>query len=69
MTMFGKLTTFDQATGVGSISPEKGGDPIRFEKSAFSWTPAHTPKLDARLSYQMGKDQAGSPVAVNLRTI
>ena len=69
MTMFGKLKTYDQVTGIGSISPEKGGDPITFGKSAFSWTPSDAPKVDAPLSYQLGKDQAGSPVAVNLRTI
>jgi CspA family cold shock protein len=69
MTMFGNLKTFDQATGVGSIIPEKGGDPITFEKSAFSWKPADAPKVDTRLSYELGKNQAGSPVAINLHTV
>jgi len=69
MKMFGHLKTFDKATGAGSIRPEKGGDPIVFEKSAFSWAPSDTPKLDARLSYELGKNSAGAPVAINLLTI
>ena len=69
MKMFGTLKTFDQATGVGSIRPEKGGDPINFEKSAFSWAPSDTPKVDSRLSYELGKNHAGSPVAINLLTV
>ena len=69
MKMFGTLKTFDRATGVGSIRPEKGGAPITFEKSAFSWAPSDTPKVDTRLSYELGKDQKGSPVAINLLTV
>ena len=69
MKMFGTLKTFDQATGAGSIHPEKGGDPITFEKSAFSWGPANAPNVDTRLSYELGKNEAGSPVAINLLTV
>ena len=69
MKMFGKLKTFDQATGAGSIRPDKGGDPIVFEKTAFTWAPSDTPKVEARLSYELGKNSAGSPVAINLLTV
>jgi len=69
MKMFGNLKTFDHATGTGSIRPEKGGDPIVFEKSGFTWAASDTPKVETRLSYELGKNNAGSPVAINLLTV
>lgn len=69
MTLFGKLNAFDQSTGDGSIMPEKRGEPIRFEKSAFKWEGAGVPKTDTRLSYEVGKNHAGAPTAINLRTV
>lgn len=67
MTLFGKLKSFDQATGAGSIMPEQGGGPLDFEKSAFKWQGASPPQTDTRLSYEVGKNQAGAPTAINLR--
>lgn len=69
MTLFGKLNALDQTTGVGSIMPEKGGDPIRFEKSAFKWEADNVPKMDTRLSYEIAKTDGGVPTAINLRTV
>lgn len=69
MTLFGKLSAFDQATGSGSIMPEKGGEPIRFEKNAFKWESSNAPTTDTRLSYEVGKNHAGRPTAINLHTV
>jgi CspA family cold shock protein len=69
MMLFGKLSAFDQTSGTGSIMPEKGGEPIRFEKGAFKWESANVPKTDTRLSYEVGKNHAGAPTAINLRTV
>ena len=69
MTMFGKLKSFDQTTGAGSIMPEKGGEPLSFEKSAFKWESSNPPRTDTRFSYDVGKNQAGAPTAINLRAV
>ena len=69
MTLFGKLSAFDQTAGTGSIMPETGGEAIRFEKGAFKWESSNVPKTDTRLSYEVGKNHAGVPTAINLRTV
>ena len=69
MKSFGKLAAFDQDAGTGSIRPESKGDNVSFEKGAFTWGKADAPKIDSRLSYEMGKNAAGTPVAINLLTV
>ena len=37
MKLFGTVKSFDSAQGHGQITPEAGGDLIRFDKSAIAW--------------------------------
>jgi cold shock CspA family protein len=67
MKCFGNLKTYDDETRAGSIGPDAGGPAISFSKAAVSWTDADTPELGARLSYYVGNDSEGNPVALNLR--
>ena len=67
MKLFGTVKSFDSVQGHGQITPEAGGDLIRFEKSAITWEKATPPTVGQRLSYEAGKvnDQ---PRAMNLHT-
>ena len=65
--LFGTIKAFDETKGVGSIQPENGPNQLPFEKSAVQWGDATTPKIDRRLSYELGKNSDGAPCAVNLR--
>lgn len=67
MANIGKITTFDAANGVGMLQPEKGGDPLRFERSALTWDSNDVPKPDQRLTYEDGKDAKGNACAVKLQ--
>jgi cold shock CspA family protein len=67
MKHFGKLRTYDGATGAGSIRPESSGAPIIFDKAAVSWRDGEVPQIGARLSYYIGNNLEGAPVALNLR--
>jgi len=67
MKLFGNLRTFDAATRAGTIRPDQGGPPIQFDKAAVSWREADTPEVEARLSYYIGQNLKGEPVALNLR--
>jgi CspA family cold shock protein len=69
MKLFGTVKTFDAVQGHGQITPEAGGDLIRFDKSAISWDKATPPPtVGQRLSYEAGKtnDQVR---ALNLQTV
>ena len=68
MKLFGTVKTFDESKGFGSITPEAGGDELRFEKSAVQWGNATTPKADRRLSYEVGKNASGESCAINLHS-
>lgn len=68
MANFGKITTFDTANGVGMLQPEKGGDPLRFERSALTWDSEDAPKPNQRLTYEDGKDAKGNACAVKLQS-
>ena len=67
MANFGKITTFDVAKGAGMIQPEKGGNPLRFERSALKWDRSDDPSADQRLTYDDGKDANGNACAVNVQ--
>jgi CspA family cold shock protein len=66
MKLFGTVRSFDEAKGSGSIQPDAGGDELQFERSAVHWGDAHAPKMDRRLSYEIGKNVSGNACAVNL---
>ena len=67
MKHFGTVKSFDEVKGQGSITPDKGGEDLRFERSALSWDPKTAPKTGQRLSYELGQD--GQNTAVQLETI
>lgn len=65
--LYGKILNFDDATGTGTIKPEIGSGDLHFEKSAVNWGDATTPKVDRRLSYEVGKNDKGADCAVKLQ--
>ena len=69
MKLFGTVKSFDNVKRSGLITPETGGDALAFENSAFNWANMAHPKAEQRLSYELGKNSAGTPCAVNLQTI
>ena len=68
MKHFGTVKSFDETQGRGSITPEKGGEDLRFERSAISWEPKVAPKTGQRLSYELA-EKDGQSSAVNLATM
>ncbi len=68
MKYFGTVKTFDTDKGLGSLTPETGGDALAFERSAISWDAPKSPNVGERLSYDKGmlNDKA---CAVNLARI
>jgi len=68
MKYFGTVKSFDETQGRGSITPEKGGEELRFERSAISWDTRVSPKSGQRLSYELA-EKDGRTSAVNLETI
>lgn len=69
MKYFGTVKSFDTVKGVGEISPEAGGEMLRFERSAFSWENDNVPTIGQRLSYDVGTNDQRQPRALNLQTI
>jgi cold shock protein len=69
LQLFGTVQSFDKAKGFGSIQPETGGEALRFENSAIKWARSDHPRANMRLSYELGKNPAGEPCAVNLNSI
>ena len=69
MKYFGTVKSFDSVKGHGEIKPEAGGEILRFERSAFSWTNDSVPTAGQRLSYDVGTNQDRQPCALNLQTI
>ena len=68
MKHFGTVKSFDETQGSGSITPEQGGEELRFERSAISWDTKVAPKTGQRLSYELDQKD-GRTSAVNLATI
>ena len=68
MKYFGTVESFDTAAGRGQITPETGGEAIRFETSAVAWGNNAAPTKGQRLSYDVGSEN-GQPRALNLQTI
>jgi CspA family cold shock protein len=65
--LFGKIRNFNESTGAGTIKPENGNAELHFAKSAVNWGDATTPKVDRRLSYEVGKNDQGTDCAVKLQ--
>ena len=68
MKHFGTVKSFDENEGSGLITPETGGDALRFDRSAFSWQPSGSTTAGQRLSYDLAHTN-GQPSAVNLAKI
>lgn len=67
MKYFGRVRSFDEATGCGLISPDTGGEDLAFDQTSVWRRPA--PSLAGqRLSYDL-KHEAGRPSATNLELI
>jgi cold shock CspA family protein len=69
MKYFGTVKSFDSVEGQGEIKPETGGDPLRFDRSAFAWEEDKAPTVGQRLSYDRGTDGQRQACAINLQTI
>jgi len=66
MAYFGKIKSYDSSMGTGSITPEKGGDAIRFTKADLQQE-GQVPKVDERFSYETSEVDGGKKHAVNLQ--
>ena len=66
MKLFGTVKSFDLVQGHGQITPEAGGDTIRFDKSAIAWDKKTNPTIGQRLSYETSPS---SDRALNLQTV
>lgn len=66
MTHYGKIKNYDSSVGTGSITPEKGGDALRFEKANLQQE-GQVPKVDQRFSYETSEVDGGKKRAVNLQ--
>jgi CspA family cold shock protein len=69
MKQFGTVKSFDEAKGQGSITPETGGQELRFERSALSQDLKAPPSVGQRLSYELSQKEGQQPSAVNLETV
>lgn len=65
MKHFGTVKSFDEANGQGSITPENGGEVVRFERRAILWDRKMSFINGQRLSYDLS-DNGGETRAVNL---
>jgi len=66
MTHFGKIKSYDSSMGTGSITPETGGDALRFKKADLQQED-QMPKVDQRFSYETSEVDGGKKRAVNLQ--
>ena len=66
MTHFGKIKSYDSSAGTGAITPEKGGDALRFKKADLQQE-GQMPKVDQRFSYETSEVDGGKKHAVNLQ--
>lgn len=66
MTHYGKIKSYDSSSGTGSITPEKGGDVLRFKKADLQQE-GQVPKVDERFSYETSEVDGGKKSAVNLQ--
>ena len=67
MKYFGRVRSFDEATGRGLISPETGGEDLSFDRAA-AWRRPAPSRAGQRLSYDL-RHENGQPSAINLELI
>ena len=66
MAHYGKIKSYDSSSGTGSITPEEGGDVLRFKKADLQQE-GQVPKVDQRFSYETSEVDGGKKSAVNLQ--
>lgn len=66
MTNFGKIKSYDSGKGMGTISPESGGDALSFRKSDLQQQ-SQVPQQDQRYGYDVKNADGGKRYAINLR--
>ena len=66
MTHFGKIKSYDDGKGTGTITPEKGGDALPFKKADLQQQ-AQQPMVDQRYGYETAEVDGGKKRAVNLQ--
>ena len=62
----GKIKSYDDAAGTGTITPEKGGDALSFKKTDLQQQ-GQTPKVDQHYHYETSEVDGGHKRAVNLQ--
>lgn len=66
MTHYGKIKSYDSASGAGTIAPEKGGAMLDFAKADLQQE-GQEPKVDQRYGYETSQADGGQTRAVNLQ--
>ncbi len=66
MTQYGKIKSYDSAKGAGTITPDKGGDALPFNKSDLQQQ-AQEPRADQRYGYDTRQVNGGTAHATNLQ--
>lgn len=66
MTHYGKIKSYDSSVGTGSISPEEGGEVLRFKKADLQQDD-QVPKVDQRFGYETSEVDGGKKHAVKLQ--
>ena len=66
MAQYGQIKTYDSGKGHGTITAEKGGDTLKFQKSDLQQEAAE-PKSGERFSYETKKVAGDNDAATNLR--
>ena len=67
MKYYGTVTKFESHTGLGEVSPQVAGNPLRFQTTAIAWDPKIEPIVGQRLPYEVGLGLDRQPCALNLQ--
>jgi CspA family cold shock protein len=66
MTDFGRIKSYDNGRGAGTITPDKGGDALPFRKSDMQQQ-GQEPQQDQRFGYDVKNADNGKRYAINLQ--
>ena len=66
MTHFGKIKSWNNASGTGTITPEKGGEALSFKKADLQQQ-GQEPKPDQRFGYETQAGDGGKNHAVKMQ--
>ncbi|MCM8557990.1 cold-shock protein [Sphingomicrobium sediminis] len=66
MAHYGLIKNYDGKQGTGTITPEKGGDALMFQKEGLE-DPKQVPQPTQRYSFETSTVDGGKTQAVNLR--